>query len=80
MNNFKNTFSKFESNKKNKKNQYVFEITVADKPQNLVIYQDEDVNSTIKHFCNKFKLNNYDKKQVMKIINKKLNSFKVNQK
>ena len=80
LNNFKNTFSKFESNKKNKKNQYIFEITIADKPQNLVIYKDEDVNSTIKNFCKKFKLNNDDKKQVMKIINKKLNSFKVNQK
>ena len=76
LNNFKNTFSKFE----NKKNQYIFEITVANKPQNLVIYQDEDVNNAIKRFCNKFKLNSDDKKQIMKIINKKLNSFKTKQK
>ena len=74
LNNFKNTFQKYERlDKRNgKRERYVFEIIVDNKPKNLVIYSDEDINYKVKVFCNVYKLNYDDKKRILQIIHQQL--------
>ena len=74
LNNFKNTFQKYERlDKRNgKRERYVFEIIVNNKPKNLVIYSDEDINYKVKVFCNVYKLNYDDKKRILQIIHQQL--------
>ena len=74
LNNFKNTFQKYERfDKRNpKKGKYVFEIIVNNKPKNLIIYPDEDINYKIKVFGDVYKLNHNDKKIILQTIQKQL--------
>ena len=74
LNNFKNTFQKYERFEKRnaKKGKYVFEIIVNNKPKNLVIYPDEDINYKIKVFCDVYRLNYNDKKIIQQTIQKQL--------
>ena len=70
LNNFKNTFQKYErlEQKKGKREKYIFEIVVDNKPRNLIIYQDEDINYKVKVFCNVYKLTYDDKKRILQTI------------
>ena len=70
MNNFKNTFKKFErlEKKKGKREKFIFEIIVDNKPRNLIIYPDEDINYKVKVFCYVYKLTYDDKKRILQTI------------
>ena len=70
LNNFKNTFKKFErlEKKKGKREKFIFEIIVDNKPRNLIIYPDEDINYKVKVFCNVYKLTYDDKKRILQTI------------
>lgn len=73
LNNFKNTFKKYEKFvQKPKKEKYIFEIIVDNKPRNLIIYQNDDINYKVKDFCNVYKLNYKDKKRIFQTINQHL--------
>ena len=76
LNNFKNTFKKYESSSSKdkiiKKEKYTFEIFVENKPKKLIIYYGDDVNIKIREFCNKYKLGYNDKQQIFNTITKKL--------
>ena len=76
LNNFKNTFKKYESSslkdKIIKKEKYTFEIFVENKPKKLIIYCGDDINIKIREFCNKYKLDYNDKQQIFNTITKKI--------
>ena len=73
LNNFKNTFKKYEKFvQKPKKEKYIFEIIVDNKPRNLIIYQNDDINYKVKDFCNVYKLTYNDKKRIFQTINQHL--------
>ena len=74
LNTFKNTFEKYErfEKKRGKKVKYIFEIIVDNKPKNLIIYPDEDINYKVKVFCNIYKLNYNDKTRILQAINHQL--------
>ncbi len=73
LNNFKNTFKKYEKFvQKPKKEKYIFEIIVDNKPRNLIIYQNDDINYKVKDFCNVYKLTYNDKKRIFQTINQNL--------
>ena len=73
LNYFKNTFKKYEKFvTKPKKEKYIFEITIDNKPRNLVIYQNDDINYRVKDFCNVYKLTYNDKKRIFLTINQNL--------
>ncbi len=73
LNYFKNTFKKYEKFvSKPKKEKYIFEITIDNKPRNLVIYQNDDINYRVKDFCNVYKLTYNDKKRIFLTINQNL--------
>jgi hypothetical protein len=76
LNNFKNTFRKYESSslkdKYIKKVKYTFEIFVENKPKKLIIYYGDDVNIKIREFCNKYKLGYNDKQQIFNTITKQI--------
>jgi hypothetical protein len=73
LNNFKNTFKKYEKFVTKPKNEkYVFEIIIDNKPRKLVIYQNDDINYKVKDFCNVYKLNYNDKKRIFLTINQNL--------
>ena len=78
LNNFKNTFKKFEKafalQKIMKKEKYVFEIFVEKQPKKLIIYHGDDINLKIKDFCSKYNLDYNDKKQIINNINKQIES------
>ena len=78
LNNFKNTFQKYERVDKNLGNRekYVFEIIVDNKPKNLIIYLDEDINYKVKVFCNVYKLTYNDKKRILQTIYQQLKGRK----
>ena len=80
LNNFKNTFRKYESSslkdKYIKKVKYTFEIFVENKPKKLIIYYGDDVNIKIREFCNKYKLDYNDKQQIFNTINKQIKDVK----
>ena len=80
LNNFKNTFQKYERlDKRNEKREkYVFEIFVDNKPKNLIIYSDEDINYKVKVFCNVYKLNYNDKKRILQTIHQQLKTKNMN--
>ena len=76
LNNFKNTFKKYESSSSKdkiiKKEKYTFEIFVENKPKKLIIYYGDDVNIKIREFCNKYKLGYNDKQQIFNTITKQI--------
>ena len=76
LNNFKNTFQKFEKSsfkqKLLKKEKYIFEIYIENKPKKLIINQGDDIKYKIKEFCNKYNLDYNDKKQIINTINKQI--------
>ena len=76
LNNFKNTFKKYESSslkdKIIKKEKYTLEIFVENKPKKLIIYCGDDINIKIREFCNKYKLDYNDKQQIFNTITKKI--------
>lgn len=76
LNNFKNTFKKYEisslKDKIIKKEKYTFEIFVENKPKKLIIYCGDDINIKIREFCNKYKLDYNDKQQIFNTITKKI--------
>ena len=76
LNNFKNTFKKYEKISANKKqmnnDKYVFEIYIENKPKKLIINKGDDIYFKIKDFCNKYNLNYNDKKQIIISINSQI--------
>ena len=74
LNTFKNTFEKYEKldKKMTNREKYIFEIIVDNKPKNLIIYSDEDINYKVKVFCNVYKLNYNDKKRILQTIYQQL--------
>ena len=72
LNNFKNTFKKYEKSslkqKLMKKEKYIFEIFVERQPKKLIIYKSDDINLKIKEFCSKYNLDYNDKKQIIENI------------
>ena len=76
---YKNTFKKYEKPfiKQNLLNtqKFIFEIFIENEPKKLVVYQKDDINIKIKEFCNKYQLDNHDKKQIIEIINKKIKKY-----
>lgn len=76
LNNFKNTFKKYEKISAKKKilpkEKYVFEIYVENKPKKLIINKGDDININIKDFCNKYNLNYNEKKQIIMSINNQI--------
>ena len=76
LNNFKNTFQKFEKSsfkqKLLKKGKYIFEIFIENKPKKLIINHGDDIKYKIKEFCDKYNLDYNDKKQIINTINKQI--------
>ena len=76
LNNFKNTFKKYEKSslKKRmmKKEKYIFEIFVEKQPKKLIIYKGDDINLKIKEFCCKYNLDYNDKKLIINNINQQI--------
>ena len=76
LNNFKNTFKKFEKSslkkKLQKKEKYIFEIFVEKQPKKLIIYKGDDINLKIKEFCCKYNLDYNDKKLIVNNINQQI--------
>jgi hypothetical protein len=81
LNNFKNTFQKFEKSsfkqKILKKEKYIFEIYIENKPKKLIINQGDDIKYKIKEFCNKYNLDYNDKKQIINTINKQIKGMDI---
>ena len=74
LNNFKNTFNKYErfDKKLSKREKYAFEIIVDRKPQKLIIYQGDDICYKVKEFCNMYKLNFNDRRRIYQTISQQL--------
>ena len=70
LNNFKNTFNKYERQEKklSEREKYTFEIMVDRRPQKLVIYQGDDIRCKVKDFCSLYKLDYNDKKSICQTI------------
>ena len=76
LNNFKNTFKKYEKLSVKQKifnnQKYIFEIFVENKPKKLILYKGENINNKINEFCNKYNLNYNDRQQIVTTINNQI--------
>ena len=76
LNNFKNTFKKYEKLSVKQKifnnQRCVFEIFVENKPKKLILYKGENINNKINEFCNKYNLNYNDRQQIVTTINNQI--------
>ena len=76
LNNFKNTFKKYEKLSVKQKifnnQKYIFEIFVENKPKKLILYKGENINNKINEFCNKYNLNYNDRQQIVNTINNQI--------
>ena len=76
LNNFKNTFKKYEKLSVKQKilnnQKYIFEIFVENKPKKLILYKGENINNKINEFCNKYNLNYNDRQQIIISINNQI--------
>ena len=60
-----------------KKEKYIFEIYIENKPKKLIINQGDDIKYKIKEFCNKYNLDYTDKKQIINTINKQIKGMDI---
>ena len=69
------------NNIKNKKKRvgYVFEIKVENELKKLVLKKGEDKNLVVKNFCEKYGINENEKKKIMKIIDERLKYYSASQ-
>ena len=79
LNNFKNTFKKYEKLSVKQKifnnQKYIFEIFVENKPKKLILYKGENINNKINEFCNKYNLNYNDRQQIVTTINNQIYNY-----
>ena len=58
---------------------YVFEIKVENELKKLVLKKGEDKNLVVKNFCEKYGINENEKKKIMKIIDERLKYYSASQ-
>ena len=58
---------------------YVFEIKVENELKKLILKKGEDKNLVVKNFCEKYGINENEKKKIMKIIDERLKYYSASQ-